>query len=48
MIQADVAQDTARPKAPVLGEGPRIDPTAHVRESQLGAWTSVGPRTSIA
>jgi phosphonate metabolism protein (transferase hexapeptide repeat family) len=48
MMEADVAQDTARPKGPVLGEDPRIDPTAHVRESQLGAWTSVGPRTSIA
>jgi len=31
-----------------LSEQPRIDPTAHVRQSTLGAWTSVGPRTSMA
>src|SRR5215471_19777295 len=31
-----------------LSEQPRIDPTAHVRQSALGAWTSVGPRTSMA
>jgi len=30
-----------------LSEEPRIDPTAHVRKSTLGPWTSVGPRTSI-
>ena len=33
---------------PPLSEQPRIDPTAHVRQSTLGAWTSVGPRTSMA
>jgi len=31
-----------------LGEQPRIDPTARVREAKLGAWTSVGPRTTMA
>src|SRR5262247_1430665 len=31
-----------------LSEQPRIDSTAHVRESTLGAWTSVGPRTTIS
>lgn len=31
-----------------LSETPRIDPTAHVRESTLGAWTAVGARTTMA
>lgn len=31
-----------------LSELPRIDPTARVRESTLGAWTAVGARTTIA
>ena len=31
-----------------LSEQPRIDPTAHVRKSTLGPWTSVGPRTTMA
>jgi len=31
-----------------LSEEPRIDPTARVRQSKLGAWTSVGARTTIA
>src|SRR5262249_40395391 len=31
-----------------LSEQPRIDPSAHVRQSTLGAWTSVGARTTIA
>jgi phosphonate metabolism protein (transferase hexapeptide repeat family) len=31
-----------------LSEQPRVDPSAHVRQSTLGAWTSVGPRTSMA
>ena len=30
-----------------LSEQPRIDPTASVRKSTLGPWTSVGARTSI-
>jgi phosphonate metabolism protein (transferase hexapeptide repeat family) len=30
-----------------LGEEPRIDPTARVRKSTLGPWTSVGARTSM-
>src|SRR5262245_61761710 len=33
---------------PPLSEEPRVDPTAHVRQSRLGAWTSVGARTTIA
>src|SRR5262245_20357849 len=33
---------------PPLSEQPRVDPTAHVRDSKLGAWTSVGPRTTLA
>jgi len=36
-----------RAKQP-LSEQPRIDPTAHVRQSTLGGWTSVGARTTIA
>ena len=31
-----------------LGIEPWIDPTAHVRDSQLGAWTAVGARTTVA
>lgn len=31
----------------VLSTEPTIDPTARVRDSQLGAWTAVGPRTTI-
>src|SRR5262245_52211633 len=38
----------AAPARPALSEEPRIDPTAHVRQSKLGAWTSVGARTTIA
>lgn len=34
-------------KKQVLGLEPRIDPTARVHKSQLGVYTSVGPRTSI-
>jgi len=44
-ITADRHESEARPG---LGEEPRIDPTARVRESKLGAWTSVGPRTTLA
>lgn len=32
----------------ILSEQPWIDPTAQVRDSNLGAWTAVGARTSIA
>jgi len=35
-------------KRPALSEEPAIHPTAHVRESRLGAWTAVGARTTIA
>lgn len=31
-----------------LSESPRIDPTARVRASVLGPWTSVGARTTMA
>jgi phosphonate metabolism protein (transferase hexapeptide repeat family) len=31
-----------------LSEEPRIDPTAHVRKSSIGAWTSIGARTTIS
>lgn len=48
MIEAGLSQDAARPKKSILGEEPRIDPTAHVRDSTLGVWTSIGPRTSMA
>jgi len=30
-----------------VSPAPRIDPTAIVRDSQLGAWTAVGARTSL-
>jgi phosphonate metabolism protein (transferase hexapeptide repeat family) len=33
--------------ARVLSETPNIDPTATVRDSQLGIYTAVGPRTSV-
>jgi hypothetical protein len=32
----------------VSGSEPRVDPTATVRDSTLGAWTAIGARTSIA
>lgn len=31
-----------------LSETPRIDPTARVHDSRLGAWTAVGARTTIS
>ena len=46
-VPADVPQSPSRIKQP-LSEVPRIDPTAHVRDLTLGAWTSVVPRTTIA
>ncbi len=33
--------------APKLSEEPTIDPTAEVRDSRLGRYTEVGPRTSM-
>ena len=45
-----VAGDTPPPSPRVkhpLSERPRIDPTAHVHQSTLGGWTSVGARTTI-
>ena len=35
-------------KHAVLSEEPTIHPTAQVRDSQLGPWTAVGARTTIA
>jgi phosphonate metabolism protein (transferase hexapeptide repeat family) len=35
-------------KRPALSEEPAIHPTAHIRDSHLGAWTAVGARTTIA
>jgi phosphonate metabolism protein (transferase hexapeptide repeat family) len=40
-------EQLATPKPP-LTEQPRVDSTANVRKSTLGAWTSVGARTTIA
>lgn len=31
-----------------LGELPTIHPTAYIRDAHLGAWTDIGPLTSIA
>jgi phosphonate metabolism protein (transferase hexapeptide repeat family) len=31
----------------MLSEAPQVDVTADVRESALGAWTAVGPRTTM-
>jgi len=36
------------PKRPALSEEPAVHPTAHVRDSRLGAWTAVGARTTIS
>jgi phosphonate metabolism protein (transferase hexapeptide repeat family) len=30
-----------------LSEGPYVDPSAFVKDSTLGAWTAVGPRSSL-
>ncbi len=35
------------PADPVLSEKPQIDATARVVDSELGAWTAVGPRTTL-
>src|SRR5215475_5803903 len=35
-------------KRPALSKEPAIHPTAHIRDSHLGAWTAVGARTTIA
>jgi phosphonate metabolism protein (transferase hexapeptide repeat family) len=43
----DPPRTTPSAKQP-LSEQPRVDPTANVRQSTLGAWTSVGARTSMA
>ena len=45
-MPAEEPAASARPGAR-LSEQPRVDPTARVRESKLGAWTSVGARTTI-
>ncbi len=38
----------AVPAQPPLGETPSIHPWADVRDSQLGPWTAVGPRSCMA
>ena len=43
-----MATETVAPKRPALSEEPAIHPTANVRDSQLGPWTAVGARTTIA
>jgi phosphonate metabolism protein (transferase hexapeptide repeat family) len=43
-----VEVEVGAPRRAPLSEQPRIDPTAHVRQSTLGAWTSVGARTTMA
>lgn len=32
----------------LLSEAPNVDPTARIRDCQLGAWTAVGARTTMA
>jgi len=44
-ITPDPRQSEARAG---LGDEPRVDATARVRDSELGAWTAVGPRTTIS
>jgi phosphonate metabolism protein (transferase hexapeptide repeat family) len=43
-----MSPEAALVKRPALSEEPAVHPTAHIRESKLGAWTAVGARTSIA
>lgn len=45
---APVSAETAVLKRPALSEEPAVHPTAHIRDSHLGAWTAVGARTTIA
>jgi hypothetical protein len=40
--------DSSEAAGHALSERPWIDATADVRDSELGAWTAVGPRTAIA
>lgn len=40
-------EEQAQRHRQALGLEPRIDPTARVRNSKLGIYTSVGPRTSM-
>jgi phosphonate metabolism protein (transferase hexapeptide repeat family) len=42
------AMTAPAPQRPPLSENPAVHPTANIRESQLGAWTAVGARTTIA
>jgi phosphonate metabolism protein (transferase hexapeptide repeat family) len=46
VLSAVVDPPSGRSRQP-LGEEPRIDPAAHVRNSTLGPWTSVGARTTM-
>lgn len=41
------APKESRPKKR-LSEKPSIHPTAHVRKSQLGGWTEIGPQCSVS
>jgi phosphonate metabolism protein (transferase hexapeptide repeat family) len=43
-----MSSEAASLKRPPLSKEPAVHPTAHIRESKLGAWTAVGARTSIA
>src|SRR5215471_10604832 len=43
-----MSTEAAALKRPALSEEPAIHPTAHIRDSHLGAWTAVGARTTIA
>src|SRR5215831_10366582 len=43
-----IGQDPPGPARQPLSEQPRVDASAHVRHSTLGAWTSVGARTTIS
>ena len=46
-VLSTVIEPALSPARQPLGEQPRIDPTAHVRKSTLGPWTSVGARTTM-
>ncbi|ATY86131.1 acetyltransferase [Kyrpidia spormannii] len=37
----------ANPRAPILGETPHVHETAQIIQSDLGPWTSIGPRSVI-
>jgi phosphonate metabolism protein (transferase hexapeptide repeat family) len=45
-VESSVVGDTL-PEKVTLSEEPRVDPTAMIRDSRLGAWTEVGPGWSL-